>query len=99
MTRTLPLHVLAVCGAGMGSSLILRMTAEEALRELGVSARVESTDITAARGMSPDIVIGQGMHTAELGRLAPLVLTVHDFLDRDALVRALRERLTEHGWL
>ncbi|MFC3995612.1 PTS sugar transporter subunit IIB [Nocardiopsis sediminis] len=99
MTRTAPLHVLAVCGAGMGTSLILRMTVEEALRELGVSARVESTDIASARGMSPDIVIGQGMHTAELGSLAPLVLTVHDFLDRDSLVRALRARLPERGWL
>ncbi|WP_067970727.1 PTS sugar transporter subunit IIB [Nocardiopsis trehalosi] len=99
MSSDRPLHVLTVCGVGMGSSLILKMTAEDAFRELGVAARVENTDISSARGMTPDIVIGQGMHTSELGDLAPVVLAVDNFLDKEPIVAALRERLPEHGWL
>ncbi|GLW63466.1 PTS ascorbate transporter subunit IIB [Actinomadura rubrobrunea] len=93
------LEVLAVCGVGMGSSLMLKMTAEDALRSLGVDARVENTDISTARGMSPDVVIGQGMHTAEIADLAPVVLTITDFLDREGLATRLREALTAQGWL
>ncbi|MDL4776527.1 MULTISPECIES: PTS sugar transporter subunit IIB [Thermomonosporaceae] len=93
------LEVLAVCGLGMGTSLILRMTAEDALRALGVEARVENTDVSAARGMSPDVIIGQGMHTSEIAELAPVVITISDFLDKEGLEAQLRERLTEKGWL
>ncbi|PZG37078.1 PTS cellbiose transporter subunit IIB [Spongiactinospora gelatinilytica] len=93
------LDVLAVCGVGMGTSLMLKMTAEDALNSLGVDARVENTDIGSARGMSPDVVIGQGMHTSELEDLAPVVITVSDFLDKEGLVEQLRERLSEKGWL
>ncbi|MBO2454018.1 PTS sugar transporter subunit IIB [Actinomadura barringtoniae] len=94
-----PLEILAVCGVGMGSSLMLKMTAEDALRDLGVEARVENTDISSARGMTPDVIIGQGMHTSEIEDLAPVVITVSDFLDKDGLQAQLRERLTAKGWL
>ncbi|TDC55692.1 PTS sugar transporter subunit IIB [Actinomadura sp. KC345] len=93
------LEILAVCGVGMGTSLMLKMTAEDALRSLGVEARVENTDLSTARGMSPDVVIGQGMHTSEVADLAPVVITISDFMDKDGLEAQLRERLTEKGWL
>ncbi|MBB6172740.1 PTS system ascorbate-specific IIB component [Nocardiopsis mwathae] len=97
MDRTL--DVITVCGVGMGSSLMLKITAEDALRALGLPARVEATDVSTARGMRADIVIGQELHTAELGDLAPIVVTVSDFLDAEGLAAALRDRLTAHGLL
>ncbi len=97
--RREPLTVLAVCGVGMGSSLILKMTAESAMQNLGVAAKVENTDMSTARGMSPDVVVGQGMHTDDLADLAPVVVTVSDFLDADGLTQQLRGPLQEQGWL
>ncbi|QVQ51840.1 PTS sugar transporter subunit IIB [Spiractinospora alimapuensis] len=99
MARSEPLTVLAVCGVGMGTSLILRMTAEGALSSLGVPAKVENTDVSTARGMTADVVIGQGMHVGELQDMAPVVLTVDDFLDQDGLASSLREALTTQGWI
>jgi ascorbate PTS system EIIB component len=93
------LRVLTVCGVGMGSSLILRMTAEEVFRHLGLRARVEATDTSSARSMPADIIIGQAMHTAELEGVAPAVIAVDNFLDGDELERRLRTRLQELGWL
>ncbi|WP_433469671.1 PTS sugar transporter subunit IIB [Spirillospora sp. CA-128828] len=93
------LEILAVCGVGMGSSLMLKMTAEDALRSLGVDARVENADVSTARGMAPDVIIGQGMHTSEIADLAPVVITISDFLDKDGLEARLREHFTEQGWL
>ena len=34
------LHIVAVCGLGMGSSLIMKMTIQSALDSLGVDAKV-----------------------------------------------------------
>ncbi|SFP68929.1 PTS system, ascorbate-specific IIB component [Amycolatopsis arida] len=94
-----PLEVLTVCGVGMGSSLMLKMTAEEALRGLGVDATVECTDVSTARGRRPDVVIGQEMHTSELTDLAPVVVAVSDFLDSAALRTTLSAELAARGWL
>ncbi|MQA95677.1 MAG: PTS cellbiose transporter subunit IIB [Streptosporangiales bacterium] len=93
------MRVLAVCGVGMGTSLILKMTAEDALRDIGVDARVEHSDLSSARGMTADVVIGQGMVTGEITDLAPVVLAVDDLLDREGLAVRLREALTAQGWL
>ncbi|HVH31853.1 MAG TPA: PTS ascorbate transporter subunit IIB, partial [bacterium] len=35
------MKILAVCGMGLGSGLLLRMQAEKALRQLGVEADLE----------------------------------------------------------
>lgn len=94
-----PITVLTVCGVGMGSSLMLRMTAETALRDLGVPAKVEATDLSSARGMTADVIIGQGMHTAELEGRAPIVLAVSNFMDADALRGQLEQAFRQAGWM
>lgn len=93
------LQVLTVCGVGMGSSLILRMTAEEVFKELGLRARVTATDTSSARSMPADVILGQGMHTSEFEGAAPAVISVDNFLDREELERKLIDRFEELGWL
>lgn len=91
-----PIRVLTVCGVGMGSSLILRTTAEKAFKELGINAKVEATDLCSARSMKADMILGQGMHTSEFDGIAPIVLAITNFVNVEALkekiVTALRER-------
>jgi len=97
--RSGPLKVLAVCGLGMGTSLILRMTAETVFSRFGIDAEVESTDISTARGTEADVLIGQGMHMVELKGLAPVIVTIDDFIDDVALEERLRPALERAGWL
>lgn len=94
-----PLQVLAVCGLGMGSSLILRMTTDTVLARMGISASVENTDLSAARSTEAHVIIGQGMHISELEGAAPVIVTVDDFVDEAALEARLRPALEEAGWL
>lgn len=93
------LTVLAVCGLGMGTSLILRMTSETVFARLGLAAQVEHTDLSSARSSSADILIGQGMHMGELEGLAPVIVVVDDFVDDCALEARLRPALEGQGWL
>ncbi len=91
--------MLTVCGVGMGSSLILKMTAEKALAQLGIPARVEHTDLSSARGMRADVILAQGLHVGELQGEAPVVIEVSNFLDVNGLKAQLAARLKEHGWM
>ncbi len=83
----------------MGSSLILKMTAEKALADLGVSARVEHADLSSARGLGADVILAQGLHVTELAGAAPVIIEVRNFLDSAGLKDVLTRRLREQGWL
>ncbi|WP_017470873.1 PTS sugar transporter subunit IIB [Amphibacillus jilinensis] len=41
---------LAVCGFGVGSSMVLKMSIEKACKERGIDCEVENTDISSAKG-------------------------------------------------
>ncbi len=98
-TRPEPVKVLTVCGVGMGSSLMLRMTVEEVLKKMGVAAKVEATDVSSARGMKADVIVGQGMHTEEFEGRAPVVVGITNFMDKEYLEEQLTEAFQAQGWL
>ncbi len=50
------LKILAVCGFGVGSSMILKMKIDEVLKENGLSAEVFTADIGSAASTPCDIV-------------------------------------------
>ncbi|WP_439258010.1 PTS sugar transporter subunit IIB [Lonepinella sp. BR2271] len=49
------IKILAVCGFGVGSSMVLRMTLEKVAKELGIDAVVDNTDLSSAKSMSADV--------------------------------------------
>lgn len=93
------LQVVTVCGVGMGSSLIMRMTAEKVLEELGLHAHVQAMDVSSALGMHPDIVIGQSMHTPQFEGKAPIVIAIDNFIDKEELRTKLLIAMEGIGWL
>ncbi|GAA0178959.1 PTS sugar transporter subunit IIB [Clostridium sediminicola] len=50
------LRILAVCGFGVGTSLILRMNIENVLKKNGVNAEVTNSDITTASSVPTDMI-------------------------------------------
>lgn len=50
------IKVLAVCGFGVGTSLILKMNIEKVLKQKGIDAEVTNADITTATGISADVI-------------------------------------------
>lgn len=92
------LEVLTVCGVGMGSCLILRMTAEEVFKQLGLRAHVTATDISSARGMPADILIAQAFHAGEFEGRVPVVIAVTNFIDEDELRGKLTAAMEAAGW-
>ncbi len=93
------LKVLTVCGVGMGSSLILKMTVEDALREAKIDAIVEHSDLSSVKSMSPDIIVAQSMHATEVVGYAPVVISITNFLDKEFVKQEALRLQKEQGWI
>lgn len=86
------MKILAVCGMGLGSGLILRMTAEKALKQLGLEADLEVADIGTARAVasSADLILTSQELAEQLGQVKPRVVTVTNFIDVEEMKTKLR---------
>ena len=88
------MRIVAVCGFGVGSSVILKITLNTVLRELGVTAEVATADLTTATSEPADLYIT----SKELGaRLAPQtnkpVIMVANVLSKDEVRAAIEPRI------
>jgi PTS system ascorbate-specific IIB component len=91
--------VITVCGVGMGSSLILKMTAEDAFREARIEASVEHSDLAGAKAMNADIIVVQSLHAAEVSGFAPVIVVIKNFLDKDFIKQETLRLLKVKGWI
>lgn len=89
------MKILAVCGMGLGSGLILRMQAEKALRQLGVTADLEVADIGTARALAStaDLILTSKELAQQLAGVRPRIVTISNFIDLNEMVEKLREAL------
>lgn len=53
------LKIMAVCGAGLGSSFVAQMSIERVMKKLGVDAKVDHTDVASIGGFanSVDLIV------------------------------------------
>ena len=49
------MKILAVCGFGVGSSMVLKMTIDKVIKELGLKATAENTDLSTAKATPADV--------------------------------------------
>lgn len=86
------MKIVAVCGMGIGTSVLLKMNAEKALRELDVDADVEAADIGTARGAArtADIVLTSDELAPEIGEVPAKVVIIDNFTD----VKEITDKLT-----
>jgi ascorbate PTS system EIIB component len=92
------IKLLAVCGNGLGSSLIVKMSLEEVIEELQVNAIVESTSVAEAAGMMPfaDIIITSTAFFRGIEDRIPEgkpVVMVKNLLDKAELSAAVKEAM------
>ncbi|MGH2476579.1 MAG: PTS sugar transporter subunit IIB [Candidatus Limnocylindrales bacterium] len=86
------MKILAVCGMGLGTGLVLRMQAEKALKQLGLEADLEVADIGTAKALasSADYILTSTELAEELGPVKPKVITISNFIDLPEMVAKLK---------
>lgn len=85
------MKIVAVCGMGIGTSVLLKMNAEKALTDLGMDADVEAADIGVARGaaQTADIVLTSEELAPEIGEVPAQVIVIENFFDLDEISKKL----------
>ena len=77
------MRVLTVCANGMGSSLILRMTVEAALKALHIDAEVEVSDSGTVGTNQADLIVTSASIAKVIGaRIGTPIVQVVNFVDR-----------------
>ncbi|KPV59837.1 PTS ascorbate transporter subunit IIB [Paenibacillus sp. A3] len=87
------MKILCVCGLGQGTSLILRMNVESVLRELGVNADVEHTDVSSASGMAADHIITSNELAQSLQGHSANIVIVNNYFDLNEIKEKLKDTI------
>ena len=83
--------IVAVCGMGIGTSVLLKMNAEKVLQDLGVDADIEAADIGVARGaaQTAEIVLTSEELAPEIGDVPAEVIVIENFFDLEEIHKKL----------
>jgi ascorbate PTS system EIIB component len=87
------MKLLCVCGLGQGTSLILRMNIENVLRELGITADVDHTDVSSASSMDADYIVTNKELAESLTNTNAKVIIVNNYFDQQEIKSTLEENL------
>jgi len=88
------MKILAVCGAGTGSSMVLKINIDKALTRLNIKATVEQSDVTSARGQKADLIVTSQNFASQFD--ASKVIVIRNYVDqeeyRTKLEKAIQKR-------
>ncbi|PJJ72031.1 PTS system ascorbate-specific IIB component [Diaminobutyricimonas aerilata] len=89
------MKIVTVCGMGIGTSVLLKMNAEKALRALGVDADVEAADIGTARGAArtAQLVLTSEDLADEIGDVPAKVVVIQNFTNMDEITKKITDAL------
>jgi PTS system ascorbate-specific IIB component len=87
--------IIAVCGMGIGTSVLLKINAEKVLKMLRIDATVEAADMATARGAAFDaqIVLTTPELVESLKGLDAEIIAIDHFFDLEELRTKLSKAL------
>lgn len=91
------MKILVCCGSGLGSSFMIEMNVEAALKAIGApsSVTVDHSDLGSAKGYFADLYIGTRDIAPELETIGKPVISLDNMLDKKELETKLRDKLKE----
>ena len=85
------MKIVAICGAGIGSSGILKVDAERVLQRLGLTATVVAADIASVQRVAADaqVILTSQEFVEAIGPTRADVVVVENYFDTDELSRKI----------
>lgn len=89
------MKIVTICGAGIGTSGILKVNAERALQRLGLSATVVAADIGSVARVAADaqVILTSAEFVEAIGPTHADVIVVENYFDGDELAGKLEAAL------
>lgn len=89
------MEILTVCGMGFGTSLMLKMTVDDILKEEGIKANVSAVDASSAKGNSADLIMASSDLETTLESLDNPKVFIDNLIDTDEIKEKLLKKLKE----
>lgn len=89
------MKIVTICGAGIGSSGILKVNAERVLGRLGIDAEVTAADISSVATVAADaqVILTSAEFVEAIGKTFADVIVIENFFDTEELSRKLHAAL------
>lgn len=89
------MKIVALCGAGIGTSAILKVNAERALERLDLDAEVTATDVAGIRAAAADaqVILTSSELVPHIGQTNADVIVIDNYFDLDELTEKLQAAL------
>ena len=89
------IKILAVCGMGVGTSILLKLQLDKVTKALDIIADVELADISTARGLAvtADLIVTSNELVDRIGDVTAPIIAVTNFMDLEALTEGVRSAL------
>ncbi|MEN0103975.1 MAG: PTS sugar transporter subunit IIB [Curtobacterium sp.] len=89
------MKIVTICGAGIGSSGILKVNAEKALAALGLSAEVVAADVASVREVSEDanVILTSQEFVEAIGSTYAEVIVIRNHFDQTEITAAVEKSL------
>lgn len=85
------MKIVAICGAGIGSSGILKVNAERVLQRLGLTATVVAADVASVQRVAADaqVILTSAEFVEAIGATRADVVVIENYFDTDELARKI----------
>ena len=89
------MKIVTICGAGIGSSGILKVNAERVLRRLDLEAEVVAADISSIADVAADaqVILTSAEFVDAIGTTFADVIVIENFFDTEELMLKLEAAL------
>lgn len=89
--------IVTVCGAGVGSSMMMRLFSQQVLDAEGIEAMVDASDISSVDPDSYDIVVTTTDFANALRSSKAHIVRIDNMMDKEYLREQLLAAITELG--
>lgn len=89
------MNILVCCGSGLGSSFMIEMNIKKVLKEIGVEATVNHSDLSSASGLKADIYVGTRDIATQLTSLGGKVVSLNSMIDKNELKEKIEMAIRE----
>ncbi|TPW73530.1 PTS sugar transporter subunit IIB [Schumannella sp. 10F1B-5-1] len=89
------MKIVAICGAGIGTSGILKVNAERVLHRLGIEAAVVATDLDSLQAEADDaqVILTSPEFVSAIGTTFADVVVIDNYFDTTELTEKLEAAL------
>ena len=91
------MKIVTICGAGIGSSGILKVNAERVLRRLDIEAEVVAADVASLASVAGDaqVILTSSEFVDAIGKTFADVIVIENYFDTEELSAKLQAALGE----